>query len=101
MDIGFVKGKSGNLPGIDSTMMAKKLNTKTPARKLSHKKSCSYLPLNAFSNRSKALYYTTIDFALGKTDRFSKASGSNELKRGPRTFREHAAISVAQERMKS
>ncbi|GBM82277.1 Nose resistant to fluoxetine protein 6 [Araneus ventricosus] len=74
MDIGFVQGKSDNLPRIDSTMMAKKRDTKrrgSPARKLSHKKSCSYLPLNAFSNRNKALYYTTIDFALGKTESLS------------------------------
>ncbi|GBL94999.1 hypothetical protein AVEN_187507-1 [Araneus ventricosus] len=82
MDIGFVQGKSDNLPRIDSTMMAKKRDTKRPARKLSHKKSCSRLPLNAFSNRNTALYYTIIDFALGKTGRFSKASGSNKLKRG-------------------
>ncbi|GBN26470.1 hypothetical protein AVEN_180389-1 [Araneus ventricosus] len=81
MDIGFVQGKSDNFPRIDSYTDGKETGHKTLPRKLSYKKSCSYLPLNAFSNRSKALYYTTINFALEKTCRFSKASGSNKLKR--------------------
>ncbi|GBM97624.1 hypothetical protein AVEN_220604-1 [Araneus ventricosus] len=81
MDIGFVQGKSDNFPSIDSYNDGKETGHKTLPRKLSHKKSCSYLPLNAFSNRNKDLYYTTIDFAFGKTCRFSKASSSNKLKR--------------------
>ncbi|GBL61856.1 hypothetical protein AVEN_449-1 [Araneus ventricosus] len=37
-------------------------------------------------------------FALEKTDRFSKPSSNNKSQRGPRAFREDAAISVAQAR---
>ncbi|GBM93018.1 hypothetical protein AVEN_219832-1 [Araneus ventricosus] len=100
MDIGFVQGKSDNAKnGFCND--GKETGHKAQDRKLSHKKSCSYLPLNAFSYRNKALYYTSIDFALGKTGRFSKASGSNKLKRCSRTFREDAATYITQERMKS